>query len=265
METQITEPVIAQVGQGLPATSGQRPGADLCDPIIELHRQRQDLHRAEKSLTLQIKAKCRRVCGGDKTEAGKAYKSMLNGCEHEMATVLLAVSMPFLNARALIETSRKETEKQMAKLAKELPVYPWIEGIRGAGALGLAQIVGESGDLSNYPDHSKLWKRLGLAVIDGGAQRRVSGADAEKHGYSPSRRSGDSLFKAGGDYADLLRQRKTYELEQAQAQGLTVLPAARIPAKGRDAYRSEGHIHNRAKRYMEKRFIRDLWRAWRDA
>lgn len=25
-----------------------------------------------------------------------------------------------------------------------------------------------------------------------------------------------------------------------------------------------GHAHNRAKRYMEKRLMRDLWRAWRD-
>lgn len=28
---------------------------------------------------------------------------------------------------------------------------------------------------------------------------------------------------------------------------------------------TDGHIHNRSKRYMEKRFLRDLWRAWRAA
>jgi hypothetical protein len=43
-----------------------------------------------------------------------------------------------------------------------------------------------------------------------------------------------------------------------------VCPAAKIPAKNKELYRSDGHVHNRAKRYMEKRLIRDLWRAWRD-
>jgi hypothetical protein len=49
----------------------------ICDRLIELHRQRQDLHKAEKSLTLQIKANCRRICKGDKEEAEKLYKTIL--------------------------------------------------------------------------------------------------------------------------------------------------------------------------------------------
>lgn len=243
--------------------------APLCDTLVELHRQRQDLHRAEKSLTLQIKAKCRRLCAGDKVEAEKVYKSMLNGCEHEHAMHAIATCTPFISARGLLETQRKATEKQMEKTAKQLPVYPWVESVRGFGALGFAQIVGESGDLSNYSTVSKLWKRLGLAVIGGGRQRRVAGIDALLHGYSPSRRSvvwnvGDSLFRANGPYSDVCRVRKDYEREKAAERGLTVVPAAKIPAKNKEAYMSDGHVHNRAKRYMEKRLIRDLWRAWRD-
>lgn len=257
-------------GEGHNGTDNHDRAANTCDLLRELHRQRQDLHRAEKSLTLQIKAKCRRLCGGDKGEAEKVYKSMLNGCEHEMALYALSTTMPFINARHLLETQRKETEKSMVNAAKTLPAYAWVESVKGFGALGFAMIVGESGDLSNYTTVSKLWKRLGLAVIEGERQRRVSGVDALKHGYSPSRRSvvwtiGDAMFRSGGEYADLCRERKEFEREKAKAEGLTVCPAAKIPANNKEQYRSDGHIHNRAKRYMEKRLIRDLWRAWRDA
>jgi len=241
-----------------------------CHHIVELHRQRQDLHRAEKSLTLQIKAKCRRLCEGSTTEADKLYKAMFGKGEHEYAAEALAVSAPFVEARSLIESQRKQCEKAMTNEAKTLPVAPWVEDVRGLGMLGLASIVGEAGDLSNYPNPAKLWKRLGLAVINGERQQRKPGAEALEHGYSPSRRAviwtlGDSMFRAGGHYADLCRERKAYEREKAAAEGLEVVPAAKIPKNRKDEFRSDGHVHNRSKRWMEKRLIRDLWRAWRDA
>jgi hypothetical protein len=241
----------------------------LCDELRELHRQRQDVHRAEKSLTLQVKAKCRRLCAGDKGGAEKLYRAMFGKDEHPMAFHALAVSAPFIEARKLLEAQRKQTEKLMEKAAKRLPVAGWIESTRGIGIGSLAAIIGEAGNLSNYSNPAKLWKRLGLAVIDGVRQQRRSGAEALEHGYSPSRRSvvwsiGDSMFRAGGYYADLCRERKAYEITKAEAEGLTVVPAAKVPAKEKEKYRSQGHIHNRAKRWMEKRLIRDLWRAWRD-
>ena len=244
--------------------------AFTCDVLRELHRQRQDLHRAEKSLTLQIKAKLRRLTAGDRPEADRIYKSMQNGCDHDLAMQALAVCAPFLTARSVLEQERKATEKQMAKRAKALPVYPWVEGVRGLGALGLAMIVGEAGNLSDYATVSKLWKRLGLAVVNGERQQRKPGAEALLHGYSPSRRAviyalGESLIQAKGAYADLLRARKEREREKAAEEGLIVAPAAKIPAGKHAQYRSDGHVHNRAKRYMEKRLIRDLWVAWRAA
>lgn len=70
-------------------------------------------------------------------------------------------------AREPTDEMRAASEKAMEKLAMELPIYQWIESIRGAGALGLATIVAESGDLTNYPNPAKLWKRLGFAPFDG--------------------------------------------------------------------------------------------------
>jgi len=241
-----------------------------CDTIVELHRQRQDLHRAEKALTLQIKAKCRRLCDGDKADADKLYKAMFGKGEHDKAAEGLSVSAPFIDARGLIEAQRKAQEKAMTEHAKALPVAPWVESVRGFGLLGMASIVGEAGSLDNYPSPAKLWKRLGLAVIHGERQQRKPAPECFEHGYSPSRRSvvwtiGDSMFRAGGYYADLCRERKEVEREKADNEGLTVAPAAKIPAARKSEYRSDGHVHNRAKRWMEKRLVRDLWRAWRDA
>jgi len=243
--------------------------AERCDQLIELHRVRQDLHRAEKALTLQIRAQCRRLARGDKAEADRIYDAMLGKREHPDAAVAYANAQGLLEARSALAPRRKAIEAEMTALARELPVAPWVDGVRGFGLLGLASIIGEAGDLANYPNPAKLWKRLGLGLVGAERQQRKSGDAALEHGYSPSRRAvvwtiGDSLFRANGPYADLCRERKDHERAKAAAEGLTVVPSARIP-KGRQAeYRSDGHIHARAKRWMEKRLVRDLWHAWRD-
>lgn len=243
--------------------------AHLIDELIEQWHRRQMWHRAEKSLTLQGKSMCRRLMAGDKGEAETLYKSAMNGQDHELAPIAHAAMMPLLAGRDLIETSRKQVEKRLTEIAKQLPTADFIEGVRGVSWLSLAGIVGEAGNLSKYGNVAKLWKRMGLAVINGGRQRKVTGDDALLHGYSPTRRSlmwtiGDCIVKAGGPYREIYDKRKAYEIAKAKEHGLTVCPAAKIPKKDADKYRSDGHIHNRAKRYMEKRLLRDLWRAWRD-
>ena len=230
--------------------------------LRELHRKRQDFHRSEKSLTLQVKAICRRLCAGDKDEADKLYTAMSKGAEDAQAMMAKEWTEPFIQARSILEGNRKQVEKDMAKVAKTLPVAEWVDGVKGFGIGSLAAVIGEAGDLSNYPTHSHLWKRLGLAVIDGGRQRLVPGADALVHGYSPSRRSvvwnvGQCVFKSqsqrvdketgevkveAGEYRKLYDARKEYELTRVE---------------------TKGHAHNRATRYVEKKLMRDLWKAWR--
>src|SRR5699024_5323132 len=115
------------------------------------------------SLTLQIKAKCRRLCDGDKTEAETLYKAIMGKGDHDLAAETLAVSMPFMEARMLIESQRKQTEKAMEHEAKTLPVADWIKETRGISYGSLAAIIGEAGALDNYSNPAKLWKRMGLA------------------------------------------------------------------------------------------------------
>lgn len=71
--------------------------------------------------------------------------------------------------RELFDLLRSRSEKEMTALAQQLPVAAWVKSIPGAGLLGLATIVAEAGDLSNYANPAKLWKRLGFAPYDGHA------------------------------------------------------------------------------------------------
>jgi hypothetical protein len=223
--------------------------APIVAEIREQWRRRQAWHRAEKSLTLQAKALCRRLAHeGDKVEADKIYKAALGKGEHPSAHIALAAIFPLTEARDSVEKHRKIVEKRLVLLAKQIPASEWTEGIRGVGLRSLASIVGEAGDLSHYSNPAKLWKRMGLAVMpDGGRQRRIAGPEALEHGYSPSRRSvvwniGDCIIKTGGLYRAVYDARKEIEAKRTDQKAIS---------------------HARAKRYMEKRFLRDLWAVWR--
>ena len=236
---------------------------DAVDALRELHRKRQDFHSAEKRMTLQIKAICRRFCDGDKDEASVLYAAAVEGKgEHPQALRCTSWLAPMLQARELMEGQRKAVEKQMESRAKALPVAEWVKGVKGFGIGSLAAIVGEAGDLSGYETHSKLWKRMGLAVMSDGRQRRVTGDAALEHGYCASRRSimwnvGQCVFKSqsqridkatgeikaeAGIYRRIYDDRKAYEADRVE---------------------TKAHAHNRATRYMEKKLLRDLWRVWR--
>lgn len=187
----------------------------------------------------------------------------------ECAEVIIAT----IEMRRRVDGLEAQQTKTMEQLARSLPAYEWAQGVRGFGALGLAIIVAEAGDLSKYATKGKLYKRLGLAVIDGVRQGGLpTGAPKDAwiaHGYSPRRRSriwtiGVAVLMSGNErYRKIYLDRKAYEVAKAEAEGLTVAPAGKIPAKRRHEFRALGHVDARARRYTEKRLLLDLWRAWR--
>lgn len=183
------------------------------------------------------------------------------------------ITWPLRVSERYLRRHRTKVEREMQKAAKAHPVYQkLVEPINGFGALGFAQIIGEAGDLSNYSNPAKLWKRMGLGLVGNVRQgKRTDAAEALAHGYSPRRRSvmfviGDSLLKRQNEYKVLYDARKQYEIEKAQAAGLEVRPAKKGDPFDQDAhgFRSMMKIHRRSCRYVEKRLLRDLWRAWRD-
>lgn len=214
---------------------------------------RKDLPKAERDA---IANRAKAIAGGDDGD-------------HAFAQIVRASAA----SREHWDEIEAQQTREMKRLAKTLSVWSEFgQAVNGFGELGLAIIVGEAGDLSNYPDKGKLWKRLGLALVDGvrqgGLTKSAPAAEWIKHGYSAQRRSriwtlGDALKKKSGEYRDVYLARKVYERERAEAEGLTVCESAKIPAKRRNEFMSLGHIDRRAQRYMEKRLIRDLWNAWR--
>jgi hypothetical protein len=186
-----------------------------------------------------------------------------------------------------------DATKRMEAMAKQLPAWSAFgEDVRGFGARSLAVIVGEAGDLSEYATHSKLWKRMGLAVIDGKRQGGLRKGTAEEtwmaHGYSKKRRShmwniGQSLVKGNGDgkYRAIYLSRLAVEHAKAIERGLvpaTIMkatvssweerglpPLTLVKKVNPDEHMSAGHMDKRAQRYMEKKLLRDLWKAWRRA
>jgi hypothetical protein len=244
----------------------------LVAEIRETHRIREDYLKEIKSVTLRICAIIRRITGCSKGEAPKILKVLFDGSIHEvkpneavslaegeedhgrvvtqLKDVLLSLCAPFQECRQLLSHHCKLYEKRLIQLAKQLPVWPWTETLRGLGALGLAQIIGETGDLSGYATPAKVWKRMGVGLVNGERQRKhVDQELALLHGYNPKRRSvlwnvGCSLIKQNdGKYRQLYDECKAKQTELHP--DLTKL-----------------HLHRRAQRRMEKQLLKDLWVEW---
>ena len=171
-------------------------------------------------------------------------------------------------ARHVWDDLREDAEKDMVKLAKQLPVWPFVESVKGVGPLGLAVIAAEAvsdgaDDLGCWRNRANLQKHLGLGVVrDGTRQRRLTDKEAAiEHGYNPHRRAeiysflDDAMLRAqwrdGAPtqiYGEYYRSKKAEYLTRFAGQ------------KGGD-----GHADKAARRYMAKMFIRDLYNEWRRA
>lgn len=235
--------------------------------LRELQAQRVATIRAELRLSNQVRALVRRTLGWqadlpekERTRINNLAGKLVNAIrerkpiDHEHAVSVDGV-VPFVlgmdRAMLEVESYRAKIEKQMTAHAKSLPVWTsWCEGVRGFGAMSLAVIAGEAGDLCSYANPGKLWKRMGLAPK---ASYRMVCKDGTEGFTVPKRRRscmwnvGDVFVKVGADeYRKIYDDRKAYEHD-------------------RDPEMSKMHAHRRAQRYMEKRLLRDLWREWHKA
>jgi hypothetical protein len=151
-------------------------------------------------------------------DAKKLIREVQGQCDSEtefglaLAPLILSASVAIDGFHAM----EKAYEKEMEKLAKQLPVAKWqsLTDQRGFGLLSLAIIIGEAGDLSNYDNPGKLWRRMGCAPFESKGKMLMpstwrsrkkhngglSSAEWEEAGYCPRRRSVvyvlvDSLMK----------------------------------------------------------------------
>lgn len=156
-------------------------------------------------------------------------------------------------AEAAFDLVRRSKSDHMSGLAERLPVWEAFgRGVRGFSSRGLAIVVGEAGNLSDYASDAKLWKRFGIApYMDKACStwRREGGLTAEQWteaGYSPQRLSAlrgwvtEGMWRTG-TYAPLFKRRKA--IEDARCE-------------------SKMQAMRRALRYVEVKFLRHLWKAW---
>jgi hypothetical protein len=104
---------------------------------------------------------------------------------------------------AVFDKMIRDFERKMTNLVKGLPVAEWIEqpDQRGFGLLTAAIVLGECGDLGEYANPGKVWRRMGCApwrcddktlmgaTWKAGKEGKLSGEEWTDYGYSPRRRS----------------------------------------------------------------------------
>lgn len=271
------------------------PLAEICLTLKELQTHRRFCIRLQSKCDRATEALIARAMGyhgglpeGERKKlfaaAGKLRREVERGGEDQAwddarrSAVSAAVAPLIIVAaqgRAAFDRHRKAVEKEMRRLARDLPAWRMAEPIAGFSDLGLAVIVGEAGgDLSRFTKTpgkrgsgvAKLWKRLGLAVIGGVRQGGLSKtADANEwveHGYNPERRAEIWVI---GDV--LLRQQWRGEKEgvPGHAVGLYGEHYARKKADYLAREWPPLRAHRAARRYMTKCLIRDLWASWRHA
>ena len=210
-------------------------------------------------------------------EAGKIVKQIVSGEIESPLKRLVMITQTSIDA---FEEQKKLLDKQMKKLAEELPVADWVEQPeqRGFGFGMLSVLIGETGDLHNYSNPGKMWKRMGCApftkdgmTLMGATWRsrskqkiRMSASDWEDFGYSPKRRSiaylvGEGLLKQNGDGP----YRERYNVKKAEMQARNTPEEAAKPSKDRPYTDQRCHRHGML--LATKMLMKNLWIEWTGA
>lgn len=196
-------------------------------------------------------------------------------------------------ARGPATKMRRDAEKRMEQYAVHLPVYEWWMAVPGLGACGLATVIAEAGDLSNYPGvfpagHARegemrprhhgpgcLYKRLGFAPYDG-----CAGSTWKRDSWRPRKLTAEEWIAnpfSSRRYS-FIHQVGTNCIKMKQMISKTKTESGRSEPNG--AYgehycyayaRSEithpewtpAHRDAHALRYAIKKLLRDTWREWR--
>jgi Transposase IS116/IS110/IS902 family len=163
----------------------------------------------------------------------------------------------------------KRTENSIinaaAKQLKGMPVWDgWMSNIRGVGPVIGVQLVAMIQPVTDFETISRLWAYAGYACDENGeAVKRKVGQQSR---WNPSLKTAvhklaDCFIKTRSPY------REFYEAYKAEDRIKHPEPV-KTDRKDRTgkAIRiyTDGHIHNRAMRYMSKMFLSHLWLAWRE-
>jgi len=177
-----------------------------------------------------------------------------------------------------LDALEHDLDRHLERLMKRHPIAPWIRAeAKGLSLRTFALLFGITGPLDRFETVPKLWKYLGLHVVDGHSARRTRG---ERLGFASEGRVrahliGTSIVKSGGGG----RYREAYDRKRAEYLARPRLGDSGCPfgqehraAEGKgilacvkegDEGETSAHVHAAAMRYAVKRMLRDLWKEWR--
>lgn len=188
------------------------------------------------------------------------------------------------------DEQKKSQEKLMLAIVKHLPVFDWVEHAdqRGFGPLFLGIVIGETGDLANYANPAKVWRRLGCAPFtsDGktlmgatwksGREGKLHASEWEEFGYSPRRRSisfliGEGIVKLNqeGPYKTRYLEAKEKAIEshpewivcsKCKGSGKTGKGASCANCRGTGTVMMRCHRHGML--LATKLLLKNLWIEW---
>jgi hypothetical protein len=266
-----------------PVADGGTSLSDAVEPITRLHRKRRFAMKLQQKIDRSLESYVRREFTDwrfdmeekERTKCNTEVKALITaGRKGEGDADLVALVAATDTARKPADDIRIDNENAMKTLARSLPVYNWVKGVRGAADLGLATIIAETGSLSNYPSPAHVWSRLGYAPYDGAAgstwkreawrERKLTKEEWIAHPFSGERYSlffslSDSLFRAQWKSA---KKCGTARGQPTGAYGQVYADRYAHTSVTHPEW-TPMHHHRDALRVMWKRFLKDLWRAWR--
>lgn len=272
----------------------ETPTTDYATTITRIrthHRTRRYAMKAQSKVDRAMESFVRRNHTGWKFDADEKERKAANTAalkliqdarkdkKHELHTFVATTDA----GRLAFDSMRADAEKQMMKLAAELPAQAvaFMESVPGFAEKGLATVVGEAGDLNKYPTYYHLWSRCGYGcygdptkdvksyagstwkVGPKWAGRKLSSEEWVAHPFVAERYSlfhqmGESLTKQ-----QLIGKAKTASGE-TEAKGYygRIYVARRAWTKINRPDWTPMHSKRDAERIMMKNLVRDLWSAW---
>lgn len=277
--------------------------------IRHAHRLRQRAIVANTKLTNQCKAIVRSWFGverfGDRDSPEAKAAEKFVDAEYKKALAdpaseLNEAIQPYLRAQEPLEAEIANRAKTMVRELRKLPIMEFCKATKGLGDVSLATIIAEATSINrvdnefgaageifivgDFKSVSALWKRLGVAVIDGHRQGSPgAGASADDwviEGYNRKRRSvlwnatgplilGMGLWRpALGEDVDanpnLTPQQRIFAKKSREESAKLGLPVTAVTnAKGETKESYKKHATNRALRYLGKSMLADLYSEWR--
>jgi hypothetical protein len=230
------------------AKLGQKPGMS-----------EEELEEAEKTILNTLRASYRKITDGVTT---LPRQSSFKGDEVISSYTELVLVDQYLS----LEQQEDKQFSRLKNVLKDFPIYnEFLEGIYGVGPAMAGVIVSEINiHAAQYP--SSLWKYAGLDVAGDGKGRSRKKEHLEESEYI--NKDGETATKMGITFNPFLKTKLGSSFikqspTKCQYRKIYDDYKHRLENMPAHADKTKGHRHNMAVRYAVKRFLADLYVAWR--